>query len=259
MKLRSTGLMLSVSALVLAGHAAAQDKPQMAEQVFKNIQVLKGITSDDFLGTMGIMSASIGFDCSECHTGAGTDKVNWAADDNPKKLIARRMVTMVENINKDNFGNRLNVTCWTCHRGRDRPATTETLEMVYGPGPQDMDDLLTQAQGQPLPAVILDKYIQALGGEQRLAAIKSYIATGTSVGFGGFGGGGDVHIYAKAPDERTTLIEFKDAPDRGDSVRTYNGKVGWVKTPLTILGEYEVTGGELDGAEWTRCCRFQRN
>jgi photosynthetic reaction center cytochrome c subunit len=44
------------------------------------------------------------------------------------------------------------------------------------------------------------------------------------------------------------LIEFKDAPDRGDSIRSYNGQTGWIKTPLTVLGEYEATGGELDGA-----------
>ncbi len=52
---------------------AAQDRPQAAENVFKNIQVLKGIPVDDFMDTMGIMSAALGFDCSECHTGAGTD------------------------------------------------------------------------------------------------------------------------------------------------------------------------------------------
>ena len=36
----------------------AQDKPLLAENVFKNIQVLRGIAIDDFMDTMGIMSAS---------------------------------------------------------------------------------------------------------------------------------------------------------------------------------------------------------
>ena len=49
--------------------AATPGKPHTAEQEFKNVQVLKGITVDDFLGTMGIMSAALGFDCSECHVG----------------------------------------------------------------------------------------------------------------------------------------------------------------------------------------------
>src|SRR5579863_9626103 len=248
MSFRSMRLMISVAAMAALCSAQTPPKPQMAEQVFKNVQVLKGITSDDFLGTMGLMSGSIGFDCSECHNFAGTDKVNWAADDNAKKLIARKMVTMVQAINKDNFGGRANVTCWTCHRGRDRPATIESMETVYGPGPSEADEVISTAPGQPKPEVILDKYIQALGGAAKLATIKSFIATGTSIGFGGFGGGGTVHVYGVFPDKRTTLIEFPDTPDRGDSVRTYNGSTGWVKTPLTILGEYEVTGGELDGA-----------
>jgi len=166
------------------------------------------------------------------------------------------MVRMVEAINKDNFSGRQLVTCWTCHRGRDHPARTEALETVYGPGPQELDDVLTQVQGQPTGTQILDKYIQAIGGEKKLAGLTSYVATGTSIGFGGFGGGGVVHIWAKSPDQRTTLIEFKDTPDRGDSVRTYNGHAGWVKTPLTVLGEYEVTGGELDGARMDALLSF---
>jgi hypothetical protein len=44
------------------------------------------------------------------------------------------------------------------------------------------------------------------------------------------------------------FITFPDVPERGDSVRTFNGREGWLRTPLTVLGEYELTGGELDGA-----------
>jgi hypothetical protein len=44
------------------------------------------------------------------------------------------------------------------------------------------------------------------------------------------------------------LIEFKDNPDRGDSIRTFNGRAGWIKTPLTVLGEYQLSGGDLDGS-----------
>ena len=89
----------------------------------------------------------------------------------------------------------------------------------------------------PSPDQIIDRYLQAIGGSQRLAAVTSYAAKGTSVGFGGFGGGGAVQIYAKAPDQRTTIIEFKDAPGRDASIRSYDGKIGWIKTPLTVLGE----------------------
>src|SRR5688500_14419547 len=109
---------------------AAQDRPQSSETVFKNIQVLKGIPVDDFMDTMGIMSAALGFDCSECHTGAGTDTVKWEAD-TPKKRTARRMTLMVAAINRNNFAGRQVVTCWTCHRGRDIPVTTPPIDTVY--------------------------------------------------------------------------------------------------------------------------------
>jgi photosynthetic reaction center cytochrome c subunit len=232
---------------VLVPLAEAQQKAQTSDEVFKNIQVLKGIPVDDFMGTMGIMSAAVGYDCSECHTNAGTELVNWAAD-NPKKNVARRMVTMVAAINKENFSGRQMVTCWSCHHGRDRPATTPAMETVYGPGSTEMDDVLIQMPGQATPDEILNKYLQALGGAQKLASLKSYVAKGSSVGFGGFGGGGHVQIFSKFPDQHTTLIQFDASTGRGDEVRAYNGHAGWIKTPLAVLTDYELTGGELDGA-----------
>lgn len=254
MNFRSTRLIPAVAVIavvwlarVASPQSAPQHKPKLAEEVFKNIQVLKGTSVDDFLGTMGIMSAAVGFDCSECHANAGTDKVDWAAD-TPNKLIARRMVTMVAAINRENFNGRQNVTCWSCHHGRDRPATTPSMETVYGPGSTEMDDVLAQMPGQPSAVEILDNYISALGGADRLAGLTSYVATGTSIGFGGFGGGAEVHVFAKAPDRHTTLIEFKTETGRGYSVRSYNGRTGWIKTPLAVLAEYELTGSELDGA-----------
>ena len=52
--------------------AAATAKPQMAEQVYKDIQVLKGIPVDEFIGTMGVFSTSLTLCCGNCHEGAGT-------------------------------------------------------------------------------------------------------------------------------------------------------------------------------------------
>src|SRR5689334_4291858 len=42
-----------------AAAAAATAKPQMSETVFKNIQVLKGIPLDEFMGTMGVFTTSL--------------------------------------------------------------------------------------------------------------------------------------------------------------------------------------------------------
>ena len=63
----------------------------MSEAAFKNIQVLKGIPVDEFMGTMGLFSAALSFCCKDCHTGAGTSNPKWE-DDPPRKVIARRMV-----------------------------------------------------------------------------------------------------------------------------------------------------------------------
>ena len=232
------------------GQAASPASPPTgptSDQVFKNVQALKGIPVDDFMGTMGIMSAALGYDCSECHVGAGTAQVSWETD-TPRKRTARRMVEMVATINRTNFGGRQVVTCWTCHRGRPLPLVTPTMEFVYGTPPLEADDVMTPTPGQPSPDQILDKYIEALGGAQRLAGLTSYVATGTAVGFGGFGNGAQVQLFAKAPDQRAMIIEFTDAPGRGDTTRSYDGRIGWLRTPLTVLGEYELAGGELDGA-----------
>ena len=238
-----------IGAGLVSAQTASQDKPLMAEQVFKNIRVLKGIPVDDFMETMGIMTAALQFDCSDCHIGAGTEKVDWAAD-TPRKLMARAMVTMVTNLNKTYFGGRQMVTCWTCHRNRDKPLVTPTMETIYSSPSLEPDDVITQLPGLPSAESILDKYIQAVGGALRLAGLTSIDAKGTSVGFGGFGGGGDVEIVAKAPDKRATIILFKAETGRGDQIRSYDGRTGWVRTPLNVLGEFQLIGSDLDGARF---------
>ncbi|HYR91949.1 MAG TPA: photosynthetic reaction center cytochrome c subunit family protein [Terriglobia bacterium] len=249
--LAATGIALVglVSAALAAAQAPAQQAPLLSEQVFKNVQVLKGIPVDDFLQTMGIMAAALQFDCSDCHIGAGTEKVDWAAD-TARKRMARIMVTMVATINRTNFGGRQMVTCWTCHRNRDKPLTTPIMDTIYGMPPYEPDDVVTQSPAAPSADSILDKYLMAVGGAQRLAGLTSFVGKGTSVGFGGFGGGGAVEIVAKAPDKRATIILFKEETGRGDQIRTYDGRAGWVRTPLNVLGEFQLMGGDLDGARF---------
>src|SRR5215813_11782254 len=167
--LAATGMAVAglIGTALAPAQSASQEKPLLAEQVFKNIQVLKGIPVDDFLETMGIMAAALQFDCSDCHVGAGTDKVDWAAD-TPRKRMARNMVNMVADINRNNFGGRQMVTCWTCHRNRDKPMVTPVMATIYGTPAFEPDDVVVQAPGVASAESILDKYIQATGGEQRL-------------------------------------------------------------------------------------------
>src|SRR5579863_1963322 len=227
---------------------AATAKAQKAGEAFKNVttSTLKELTVDDFVASMGVISADLGLDCADCHPAAGSDKVDWVFD-TPRKKTARKMVEMVATINRTNFGGAQFVTCYSCHHGRLRPTTTIALDALYGPPNEEKDDIVAPGEGVPSVDQILDKYIQALGGAQRLTGIKSFIATGTSVGYEGLGGGGQFLICGKAPDQRMVQIVFKDHPERGNSTRAYNGSAGWIKSPRGLLGEYELAGGELDG------------
>src|SRR5208283_6105440 len=112
------GAALTFGGMVFAqSQTQAPPKPQMADDVFKNIQVLKGLTVDDFMGTMGLFSAALNVCCGDCHTGAGGDNAKWDDDSPPRKKAARRMVEVMNKVNRDNFGGAQVVTCWTCHRG----------------------------------------------------------------------------------------------------------------------------------------------
>jgi hypothetical protein len=251
----ATAMVLGFTGVGLTGHAAAQSTNATSQSrppagvFFKAVTTssLKGLSVDDFLQAMGVMAAGLGIDCSDCHPGAGSDKVDWVID-TPNKVTARKMVEMVAVINKTNFGGAQRVTCWTCHHGRTEPTTTVTIQHLYGPPYEEEDDLITQAPGVPPASQILDKYIQAVGGAQRLASLKSFIATGSEVGYSGLGDAGTFQILAKFPDQRATSVVYKDHPERGDNTRTFDGHTGWIRTPRAMLREYELTGTELNGA-----------
>jgi photosynthetic reaction center cytochrome c subunit len=225
--------------------AAAAPPATMADTAFKNVQLLKGIPIDEFMGTMGLFAAALSADCSFCHTGAGTEDPKWE-DDTPRKRTARRMIQMVSTINRDNFSGRQQVTCWTCHRGTAQPLVTPTLDRMYGEPIFDPPDIVRPAtSGEPTPEQIFDKYIQALGGADRLAALKSYTATGTSIPFGDVGKGFPTEIYAQAPNQLVTLVHEPE----GDMARSFDGTTGYFLLPLTVVEEYPWTGGALEGAK----------
>ena len=234
------------------GRGAAPQAPtgtRKAGEYFKNVttSTLKDLTVDDFIGAMGVMAAGLGYDCADCHPNAGSDKADFVSDAIPQKRTARRMVEMVAAINKEHFAGAQRVTCFTCHRNQETPKTTIALDNLYSAPPMEDDDIVPAAVGGPTADQILDKYIQAVGGAQKLATLTSFVASGTSNGYGGFGGEADFTIYAKSPNQKTTLISFKDHPERGDSVWAFDGTTGWIKTPRGLLTDYQLVGEELDG------------
>jgi hypothetical protein len=203
---------------------------------------------DEFMGTMGFFSSSLGLNCTDCHVDESGG--SWAryADESPLKMQTRRMMVMVQTINKTNFGGRQVVTCYSCPRGNTRPAVMPSLDGLYGePPPDEPGDPFTQAQGQPSPDSVLDKYIEAIGGAQRIAAITSIVAKGTYLGFDD-AEKVPVELYARAPGQRSMTVHGL----LGDTTTTFDGRTGWITAPPTDkpIPFYEITGEELQGANF---------
>jgi hypothetical protein len=97
----------------------------------KNLQVFpKNITRAELISNMRFFSQSLGVRCTFCHVGAEGQPMStfdFASDSKKEKLTARKMLTMVQRINQQDFGvtdpKKLRVTCFTCHRGSPHPLT----------------------------------------------------------------------------------------------------------------------------------------
>lgn len=122
------------TAQLARAQAAAASKP--AEEVYKNIVQLKGMPADQLGPAMQFMSASLGVECTFCHVVGKME-----ADDKGPKRTAREMIAMQAAINKESFRGQLQVTCYSCHRGAQRP--------VNSPPVLDSD-----AAPQPAPAAM---------------------------------------------------------------------------------------------------------
>ena len=237
-----------------AAPAAAQAAPppqgqQPAETVFKNVTALKGVPVDEFMGTMGFISNAMGLTCTSCHI--GNDGGGWdayASDANPRKATARRMIQMVAAINKDHFAGRQAVTCVSCHNGNTRPRITTDLAGYYQDVPQtdEPTDIIRQSVGAPSADQVLDKYIQAIGGAQKLAGLTSVLAKATYEPYG-VSDKLAAEVYAKAPGQFTTIVHWPF----GDVTGTYDGRNAWSAMPdaLSPLGVRTLAKGELEGAK----------
>lgn len=246
-------LVFLLAAAVAHGQVAQPENPPMADEVFKNIQVLRGLTVDQFMGTMGFFSASLGLNCSGCHDLQDSAAL---ANDNPQKQMARKMIVMVNALNNANFGGKREVTCYSCHRGDSRPKITPSLvEQYSAPPPDDPNEVEIRnppAGNSPSANQIFDKYIQALGGTQKLAALNSFVAHGTYEGYDTVHDKVPVDIYAKSPNQRSVVVHLGAV---GDNVRTYDGRNAWnnsagtlMPIPVLSLTSAELAGARLDAA-----------
>ena len=240
--------LLPLSSAPAAGQAPAA-RPLMSEQAFKNVTVLKGIPVDEFMNTMGFIAAATNYNCIDCHVEPKVEG-DWSvyAQETPRKATARRMILMVQDINRTNFGGARIVTCYTCHRNLEGvPKNTPRLADQYGE-PPTLDpnevEITRQATGAPSADQVFDKYLQAVGGAQKAAAVTSIVFKGTYEGYAE--PKAPVDIYVKAPNQRTMIVHT----DGGDRTTTCDGNNGWMAAPAADkpFPVISYTGGDLDGA-----------
>lgn len=213
-------------ALMLAVALAALSA--RAEQ--KNVQLLTGMSDLQLQRTMNMIRSSLGVHCDYCHV--VDDKVGWQfeKDDKKEKKTAREMIAMVLKLNKEQFGGKIEVSCWTCHRGSTHPVSLVTLPQAAPPFPTPQPE---RPLVPPLSEV-LKKYVAALGNVERLQ--KPRILIGTREGFDGKQvpiqieeSGGRFHITADAPGGKVEQI--------------LNEKGGWSKDAQGVH-EFPATGLE---------------
>src|SRR5262245_27265297 len=143
----------------------AQPATPLADTVFKNVQLLKGISVSEFMDTMGFFSAAVGSNCVHCHVEDSLTRWEKFAEDVPRKRRARQMIQMVNAINKANFGGTQVVTCFTCHHGDIRPEGVPSLLAQYSLPIEDPNrvEVVPDAKG-PTAAQMLDTFVDAVGG-----------------------------------------------------------------------------------------------
>lgn len=111
--------------------ADAPRPPSVFDRPATNLTVMPATTTPDQLrGTMIAFSGALGVRCTHCHTGTEETPLierDFASDANPKKAIARAMMSMTWAINTQSLAaigglTQPRVTCYSCHRGALTPA-----------------------------------------------------------------------------------------------------------------------------------------
>jgi len=209
---------------------------QTAESVFKNIQVLKGIRSDQLIPTMRFITASLGVECSYCHVPEHFDQ-----DDKKPKQIARDMMRMMLSIDQNSFAGYREVTCYTCHRGSLKP---EGVPMIAGET-QAREQTAATPEAEKLTASlptldqVIERYIRALGGAAAIGNVTSREELGV---FSRGGKNVGIEVFDRDPN-KLTLVRHTPG---GDSVSIFDGREGWSELPGHPIRELH--GTDLDAA-----------
>ena len=201
-----------------AAATPAPEKP--AEQVFKNIQALKGLPESQLLPVMNMISASLGVQCIQCHVKTG-DAWEMDKDDKKPKQTARKMIQMTMDINKTSFEGHIDVSCFTCHQGHGRPVAVPSLPRALpppnpNPGPRPPEQMVT-------PQQVLAKYAQAVGTKEAIDKVKTRLLTGTHVAANGMSL--QFEIKLALPDKVAVVV----TTPQGAFSQALAGDSGWIK------------------------------
>jgi photosynthetic reaction center cytochrome c subunit len=197
------------------------DQPQKAtEAVFKNIQVLKGVAAARLFPAMQFIASSLGVDCAFCHV-----QGHFERDEKKPKQVARNMMRMTFALNKENFDNRRELTCYSCHRGARNPADVPAVARDASPGSSAMDvDARELPAGLPTVTQVLDNYVRALGGTSAIEKITSRVAQGVVTSGES---SNTIEIFSSAPDKQAVIRHLP----KGDSSTIFDGREGWFTLP----------------------------
>lgn len=248
------------SATPQAAQPAAQ---QTAGDKYMNVQVLKDIPADQLLPAMRYITSALGVECEYCHVPKHFD-----SDDKHHKLTARKMMTMMFAIDKDNFNGRREVTCYTCHRGAAHPESVPVLaelanaSAMNGAAPGRNGSSMragrasessastngsSAAAAPPLSVdAILAKYTDAIGGTAAIGKVASLEEKGTATMPARGGTQMQVEELRKAPDKALLTLSL---PNGRQMQRACNGTTAWQAFPGR--GAEELTWDDLARArQW---------
>ncbi len=244
-------LAMGAALVCLAGVASARAQagqepaaPLVTDKLFRNIQVLKGMPIDTFFDAMGMFAASMGDDCTYCHSKDAVFRHEAFGDPTPRIQKARQMIVMMQALNKQYFGGQPRVTCFTCHRGSYSPVNAPRLSLQYGAPDDDPNVIDFPTNTRMTSDQIFERYLKAIGGPGALSKVTSLVAKGTYSGFDTGHAEVPVEIFAKAPNQRTWIIHMFN----GDSYRVFDGRNGWFAGPDSPAPIVPLASGNLDRA-----------
>lgn len=127
---------IGIAVLAICGLALGRPGAVLAQipDTFTNLEILpKDIPKAELVSVMRGFSGALGVRCNHCHVGENVNTLenfDFASDDKEPKRIARVMMSMVREINKElipkaGIQNPAEVRCVTCHRGLRRPEPLE--------------------------------------------------------------------------------------------------------------------------------------